>query len=141
MYILLQLTMLWCYRPTLALQCRVAGHKLSMPIIVAPMSQQRMADDEGELAVARAVAKEGTAMVSMHAISCTYEMPGASIEALHALCFFALLYCDCLQVQCIVPFICNIVFFHLLKACQGIQLCLVNAWVRCMGNTNVHRCL
>ncbi|KAL0045363.1 hypothetical protein WJX82_005003 [Trebouxia sp. C0006] len=39
------------------------GRKLSMPIIVAPMSQQRMANDEGELAVARAVAKEGTAMV------------------------------------------------------------------------------
>ena len=38
-----------------------------MPIIVAPMSQQRMAYDEGELAVARAAAKEGTAMVSMHA--------------------------------------------------------------------------
>ena len=37
-----------------------------MPIIVAPMSQQRMADDEGELAVARAVAKEGTGMVSVH---------------------------------------------------------------------------
>ena len=37
-----------------------------MPIIVAPMSQQRMAFDEGELAVARAVAKEGTAMVSKH---------------------------------------------------------------------------
>lgn len=41
-----------------------------MPIIVAPMSQQRMAHDEGELAVARAVAKEGTAMVSMHAGLC-----------------------------------------------------------------------
>ncbi|KAL3134156.1 hypothetical protein ABBQ32_008572 [Trebouxia sp. C0010 RCD-2024] len=39
------------------------GHKLSMPIVVAPMSQQRMADDEGELAVARAVAKEDTVMV------------------------------------------------------------------------------
>ncbi|KAL0018747.1 hypothetical protein WJX79_008357 [Trebouxia sp. C0005] len=39
------------------------GRKLRMPIIVAPMSQQRMANDEGELAVARAVAKEGTAMV------------------------------------------------------------------------------
>lgn len=39
------------------------GRKLSMPIVVAPMSQQRMANDEGELAVARAVAKEGTAMV------------------------------------------------------------------------------
>lgn len=38
-----------------------------MPIIVAPMSQQRMANDEGELAVARAAAKEGTVMVS----SCT----------------------------------------------------------------------
>ena len=35
-----------------------------MPIIVAPMSQQRMAHDEGELAVAKAVAKAGTAMVS-----------------------------------------------------------------------------
>lgn len=42
----------------------ILGRKLSMPIIVAPMSQQRMANDEGELAVARAVAKEGTAMVS-----------------------------------------------------------------------------
>jgi len=42
----------------------ISGRKLSMPIIVAPMSQQRMADDEGELAVARAVAKEVTAMVS-----------------------------------------------------------------------------
>ena len=31
------------------------------------MSQQRMANDEGELAVARAAAKEGTVMVS----SCT----------------------------------------------------------------------
>lgn len=40
-----------------------AGHKLSMPIIVAPMSQQRMADDAGELAVAHATAQEGTAMV------------------------------------------------------------------------------
>ena len=30
------------------------------------MSQQRMAYDEGELAVARAVAKEGTAMVIIH---------------------------------------------------------------------------
>lgn len=35
-----------------------------MPIIIAPMSQQRMANDEGELAVARAAAKEGTVMVS-----------------------------------------------------------------------------
>lgn len=42
-----------------------------MPIIVAPMSQQRMAHDEGELAVARAVAKEDTAMVSMHVFSVT----------------------------------------------------------------------
>ena len=42
----------------------ILGRKLSMPIIVAPMSQQRMANDEDELAVARAVAKEGTAMVS-----------------------------------------------------------------------------
>lgn len=49
------------------MQCHAAGQKLSMPIIVAPMSQQRMAYDEGELAVARAAAKEGTAMVSMHA--------------------------------------------------------------------------
>ena len=53
------------------MQCHVAGHKLSMPIIVAPMSQQRMAYDEGELAVARAVAKEGTAMVSMHDVLCS----------------------------------------------------------------------
>lgn len=49
----------------------VAGRKLSMPIIVAPMSQQRMADDEGELAVARAVAKEDTAMVSVPCTMCS----------------------------------------------------------------------
>ena len=51
------------------MQCHIAGRKLSMPIIVAPMSQQRMAHDEGELAVARAVAKEDTAMVSLHVFS------------------------------------------------------------------------
>lgn len=48
-----------------------AGHKLSMPIVVAPMSQQRMADDEGELAVARAVAKEDTVMVSVPCTLCS----------------------------------------------------------------------
>lgn len=55
------------------MQCHIAGHKLSMPIIVAPMSQQRMAHDEGELAVARAVAKEDTAMVSMHVFSIAHN--------------------------------------------------------------------
>lgn len=45
-----------------------------MPIIVAPMSQQRMAYDEGELAVARAVAREDTAMVSVHSAVWIVEM-------------------------------------------------------------------
>lgn len=48
--------------------CVDSGQKLSMPVIVAPMSQQRMADDAGELAVARATAKEGTTMVSQKCV-------------------------------------------------------------------------
>lgn len=81
-----------------------------MPIIVAPMSQQRMAYDEGELAVARAVAKEGTAMVSMHAGSCSNKMhgQGPAFETLHALC--PLLRCTVTKSSTPVSFKCFIVF-------------------------------
>ncbi|KAL3698802.1 hypothetical protein R1sor_012878 [Riccia sorocarpa] len=40
----------------------VLGHKISMPIMVAPTAMQRMAHPEGELATARAVASHNTIM-------------------------------------------------------------------------------
>ncbi|CAI5948534.1 unnamed protein product [Closterium sp. NIES-65] len=42
----------------------VLGHRISMPIMLAPTAFQRMAHPEGELATARAAAKFDTAMVS-----------------------------------------------------------------------------
>eukprot|EP00850_Spirogloea_muscicola_P016553 SM000135S26997 [mRNA] locus=s135:162876:166021:+ [translate_table: standard] len=45
------------------IRTEILGHKLSMPIMVAPTAMQRMAHPEGELATARAASKAGTAMV------------------------------------------------------------------------------
>ncbi|GAQ89600.1 Glycolate oxidase [Klebsormidium nitens] len=44
------------------LSTTVLGHRLSMPIMVAPTAMQKMAHPEGELATARAAAAMGTAM-------------------------------------------------------------------------------
>jgi len=44
------------------LSTTVLGHKLTMPIMVAPTAMQKMAHPEGELATARAAASMGTAM-------------------------------------------------------------------------------
>lgn len=41
---------------------RVLGSELSMPILVAPVAYQRLVDEEGEPAMARAAAAAGTAM-------------------------------------------------------------------------------
>ena len=42
----------------------VLGTPVSLPVLVAPMAYQRMADDEGERATARAAAAAGTVMVT-----------------------------------------------------------------------------
>jgi isopentenyl diphosphate isomerase/L-lactate dehydrogenase-like FMN-dependent dehydrogenase len=41
---------------------QVLGAELSMPVLVAPVAYQRLVDEEGELAMARAAAAAGTAM-------------------------------------------------------------------------------
>ena len=40
-----------------------AGQRLAMPVLIAPMSQMRMASKEGELGMARAAAAANTCMV------------------------------------------------------------------------------
>jgi len=41
-----------------------AGQMLSCPLLIAPMAMQRLAHEDGELAVARAAASEGVSMAS-----------------------------------------------------------------------------
>ena len=41
----------------------VLGHRVSFPVLIAPVAYQRMADPEGELATARAAAAAGTLMI------------------------------------------------------------------------------
>eukprot|EP00891_Asterochloris_glomerata_P004891 jgi/Astpho2/4891/fgenesh1_pm.00069_%23_15_t len=46
-----------------SLSMTLLGHRLKLPILVAPMAMQRMAHPDGELAVAKAAAQAGSAMV------------------------------------------------------------------------------
>lgn len=48
---------------TVSLATTVLGHPIALPILVAPMSSQRLAHPDGELATARAAATAGTIMV------------------------------------------------------------------------------
>ena len=58
------------------------GRRLEYPVLVAPMSQQRIVHDEGELAVARAVAAEGICMVMLPAFLWEAALP----DMRHARC-------------------------------------------------------
>jgi isopentenyl diphosphate isomerase/L-lactate dehydrogenase-like FMN-dependent dehydrogenase len=60
----------------------VVGSELSMPLLVAPVAFQRMAHPDGERAVARAAAAEGTAMcLSTMATAAPAELRAAAPEA------------------------------------------------------------
>ncbi len=50
--------------------CIVTGRKLSMPVLIAPMSAMLMAHKEGEPATARAAVKANTSMVICFSQSC-----------------------------------------------------------------------
>lgn len=59
----------WQLRPRMLTGCgawgtgtELLGAELSMPILVAPVAYQRLVDDEGEVAMARAAADAGTVM-------------------------------------------------------------------------------
>ncbi|MEO8446846.1 MAG: alpha-hydroxy acid oxidase [bacterium] len=45
------------------LTTKVLGHDISMPVMIAPTAFHKMADEEGEVAVARAAGKAGTIMI------------------------------------------------------------------------------
>lgn len=55
------------------LTTEVLGHKISMPIMLAPTAMQKMAHPEGELATARAAAEANTAMVLSSWATCSVE--------------------------------------------------------------------
>lgn len=55
------------------LGCRVGGHDLSLPVLVAPMAYQRLAHTQGELALARAAAAAGSLYVASTLSTFTLE--------------------------------------------------------------------
>jgi 4-hydroxymandelate oxidase len=55
------------------LETTLLGHKLSMPVIVAPTAFQRLAHSDGELATARATATAGTIMTLSTVASASLE--------------------------------------------------------------------
>jgi 4-hydroxymandelate oxidase len=59
-------------------ETRVLGHRLEMPILVAPTTLQRMAHPDGELATARATAAVGSLMCVSSNSGTTYEDIGAT---------------------------------------------------------------
>ena len=56
----------------LSSRCVGAGDKLAFPVGIAPMSMQRMAHPDGELAVAAAAAEAGIPMVSRQTLMGTF---------------------------------------------------------------------
>ncbi len=64
---------------TRSLQTELLGHKLSLPVIVAPTAFQRMAHPDGELATARAAQGAGTIMTLS-------TIASASLEEVRAAC-------------------------------------------------------
>ena len=45
------------------LSTEILGHKISMPVIIAPTAFQKMANADGEVATAKAAGKAGTIMI------------------------------------------------------------------------------
>lgn len=79
---------LWRLRPRVLAGCgrwetgvEVLGSEVSMPILVAPVAYQRLVDEEGEVAMARAAAAAGTVMcLSTLASSRPREVASATAE-------------------------------------------------------------
>jgi isopentenyl diphosphate isomerase/L-lactate dehydrogenase-like FMN-dependent dehydrogenase len=76
----------WVIRPRMLVTARerdlsieLLGERASLPVLVAPWAYQRLADPDGEVATARAVARAGTIMaVSTTAVAFAREIAAAS---------------------------------------------------------------
>jgi isopentenyl diphosphate isomerase/L-lactate dehydrogenase-like FMN-dependent dehydrogenase len=76
----------WVIRPRMLVTARerdlsieLLGERASLPVLVAPWAYQRLADPDGEVATARAVARAGTIMaVSTTAVAFAGEIAAAS---------------------------------------------------------------
>jgi 4-hydroxymandelate oxidase len=66
----------------------VLGHPIALPILVAPMSSQKLAHPDGELATARAAAEAGTIMI----VSTSTTVPIEEIGAVPDIAFWFQLY-------------------------------------------------
>lgn len=71
---------------------RILGHEISLPVLAAPTAFHRLADDEGEVATARATGAAGTAMV-LSSLS-TVDVEAVAAAATGPLFFQLYLYRD-----------------------------------------------
>ncbi|KAE8728627.1 Peroxisomal (S)-2-hydroxy-acid oxidase GLO4 [Hibiscus syriacus] len=64
------------------LSTTVLGYKISMPVMIAPTSMQKLANPEGEIATARAASTCGTIMVLSTSSSCSLEEVASCCNAI-----------------------------------------------------------
>jgi 4-hydroxymandelate oxidase len=73
---------------TVSLATTILGHRIALPVMVAPMASQKLAHPDGELATARAAAAAGTIMV----VSTSTMVPIEEIGAVPGVTFWFQLY-------------------------------------------------